>query len=187
MRYLYFIILGCCALSCMGQEIDSKNLCERLVKMYEQDQLYRNYEEIEDPFFRVFDSVRKGEGITKNMYMQYTKEQQLEYGKKIRAIVEKMAIAKQEAKDSLMVLQKKIDIQNSKSLLNIISKNGFPDMKKLNCDGYAAPFLIFVHSPEDFWDEIRIVVQKELKHERVTTGEYDYIMWHLNGRKGSPF
>lgn len=187
MRYLYFIIISCFVLSCKGQEVDSKNLCETLVKLHEKDQLYRDSEELEDPFFKVFDSIRKSEGISKKMYQQYSGQQQLEYGKKIRAIVDKMKITNQKVQDSLMVLQKEIDIQNTKSLLDIISKHGFPSIKKLNCEGYAAPFLIFVHSPEEFWERIRIVIEEELEHERLTKGSYDYIMWHLNGRVGNPF
>ncbi len=187
MRYLCFIIIGCFAHSCKGQEVDSKNLCETIVKMHNQDQLYRDSKELEDPFFKVFDSIRNSEGISKEMYMKFTAKQQLDYGKKIRAIVNEMKITNQKVQDSLMVLQREIDIQNTKSLLDIVSKHGFPSMKKLNCEGYAAPFLIFVHSPEEFWNRIRIVIEKELEHDRMTKGDYDYIMWHLNGRIGTPF
>lgn len=187
MKYKLLFILSCFTILCKGQVRDSEDLCAKLVKMYEQDQLYREMEEVEDPFFRVFDSIRHLEGISREDYMKYSKNQQLEYGKRIRGIVNEMNLKNQNKLDSLMMIQKKIDIQNTRALLDIISKDGFPDFKKLNCDGYAAPFLIFVHSPEEFWSEIETAIKKELKYNRMTTGDYEYIMWHLKGRKGMPF
>ncbi|WP_320244135.1 hypothetical protein [Tenacibaculum sp. 1B UA] len=176
--FIFFTFYSC--------EVKSQDLCTTLNTLYQKDQKYRGSKEMEDPFFRVFDSIRKKEGITREMYMKYTKEEQLEYGKKIRKIVNLMKITNQEVQDSLMDLQIELDKENTKKLLEIVKKNGFPDIKKLNCSSYSAPFSIFLHSPEEYWEEIKEVINKEKKNNRITKGDYDYIMWHVNGRKGSP-
>ena len=78
------------------------------------------------------------------------------------------------------------DIETTESLIKIVKKYGFPDIEKLNCEGYAAPFLIFGHSPEKYWKQIGNIIEKERQAGRMVSGDYEYIKWHINGREGSP-
>ncbi|TXD49767.1 hypothetical protein [Polaribacter sp. IC073] len=141
---------------------------------------------MEDSFFKVFDSIIEKEGISKKEYIKFSKEKQLSYGKKIRKIVNLLKDKNQKKQDSLMSLQIDLDNQNTEKLIKIIEEYGFPDKEKLNCKEYIAPFLVFVHSQEKYWKKIEKVINIEKNKGRISQGDYDYIMWHLNGRKGSP-
>lgn len=186
MKYLKIYLVVLIAFFGCRLNAQSQDLCKTLSDLYEKDQLYRGQKSMQDPFFKVFDSVRKSEGITRKVYMSYPKEKQLEYGRKIRAIVDKMNVANQSVQDSLMDKQVLLDIENTKKMIEITKKYGFPDIKKLKCTEYSAPFLIFVHSPENFWKEIKDLIEVERKKKRISEGDYNYISWHLNGRKGAP-
>lgn len=186
MKYILSILTIIILFSCKKEAIKPQDLCNTLAELYHKDQKYRGSEKMDDPFFKVFDSIRKKEGISKESYMKFSEKEQLEYGKKIRAIVNMMEITNQKVQDSLMDLQIKLDKSNTEDLLKIIKKHGFPDIQLLKCTKYSAPFSIFLHSPEEYWGEIKKVIELENKHNRITKGDYDYILWHVNGRKGSP-
>jgi hypothetical protein len=78
----------------------------------------------------------------------------------------------------------RIDSTNTKYLIELTNKYGFPGMKHLNHD--IPVFTVFVHSNEKDHKEIRKLIKKEYKTGRVSKFERDYIFWHLNGRKGMP-
>lgn len=79
---------------------------------------------------------------------------------------------------------KRIDSTNTKYLIELTKKYGFPGMKHL---GHDIPvFTVFVHSNERFFKKIRKLILKEYKEGRVSKFERDYIIWHLNGRKEMP-
>ncbi len=78
-------------------------------------------------------------------------------------------------------IQNELDIQNTKDLLQITKAKGWPTKIRLNCEK-SAPVVIFRHSPEPFWDEIKIVIEKEYKAKRMTEGDYKFILNHINGR-----
>jgi len=86
--------------------------------------------------------------------------------------------------DSLSKLQDKIDEKNTKQLIAIMQSKCF---KKHNINDSVPYFLIFVHSPPEYKDQIIPILNKELKKGEIQTLQYDFVMWHLNGRKGAPF
>ena len=189
MKYYKFILALIVTLtSCkLNKYKNNETLCEVLVEIYDDDQQYRGMEsELVDPFFKILDSVRISRDLTKKEYRALTEKQQLDYGKIAREIANKKNEVSNKVKDSLWILQSALDLKNTKLLLEIIKERGFPDIKKLDCKGYAAPFLILVHSPEEFWIEIKDILDKEIKNESINKPDYDYIMWHINGRVGRP-
>lgn len=186
--YSFFLMIFFIASSCKSNKYeDNEVLCEVLVNIYDDDQKYRGKEsELVDPFFKILDSIMISEGITKKEYIKFEKSKQLIYGKIARGVADKRNEVSKKVKDSLWALQSSLDEKNTKILIEIIEERGFPDIKKLECKGYASPFLIFVHSPEEYWSEIKNILDQEIKSDRITKGDYDYIMWHINGRKEGP-
>jgi len=161
-------------------------LCRVLAEMHEKDQRYRNAPGMHDPFFAILDSIKAAEGLTIPMYSALPEEVQLAYGKKARSIAGKRGAVMQKHQDSLMQLQKQLDVENTKALLRIVKEHGFPNLEKLGCKSYAVPFLIFGHAPEAFWKEIGEVIQIEKQKSRISEGDYNYIQWHIGSRKGNP-
>lgn len=188
MKYVLIIIVYFLVLSCKSTKYSKQeNSCNFLVELYNNDQLYRNMPELIDPFFKILDSIKSAEGISNDEYTDLSREEQLAYGKKARSIVKKISSIAQKKKDSLMDLQVKLDNRNTRQLLSFVKKKGYPNMKELGCNGYSAPVLIFVHSPEKYWKEVKNMINEEKKEKRISKGDYQYIMWHINGRKGVPF
>jgi len=76
--------------------------------------------------------------------------------------------------------QAKIDEHNTKELIRLTKKYGFPGILHL---GHDVPiFLVFVHSDKAYWDEIRGLIEKEYDAGRISEFGKDYIFWHLDGR-----
>lgn len=160
-------------------------LCNTLIGLHFKDQEYRGLEIMQDPFFGVLDSLIGASGMSRQEYTKVSREEQLDFGRRAKAISENMDRITKSEEDSLMRLQQKLDIENTKTLIAIVKERGFPNMQELNCNGYAAPFLVFGHAPEKFWPEIDKLIEKEKKKGRIGEGDYKYIKWHINGRKGT--
>ncbi|PQJ20627.1 hypothetical protein [Tenacibaculum sp. SG-28] len=126
---LVAIALSCILTSCKKKAQgykDEDTLCQLILKIYKDDQKYRQM--MDDPFFDILDSIQKAEGISNKEYRSFSEKKQLAYGEIARAIAnkrEKKYTKKQE--DSLMQLQKVLDIKNTKLLIDIITKRGFPN------------------------------------------------------------
>ena len=87
--------------------------------------------------------------------------------------------------DSNWVVIKQCDLLNTKKLIEITNKFGFPNNKRLGVYKSKA-YMIFVHSPPQFFDEIRFIINEEYNKKRISEYKKEYIFWHLNGRKGMP-
>jgi tRNA(Leu) C34 or U34 (ribose-2'-O)-methylase TrmL len=87
--------------------------------------------------------------------------------------------------DSIWDYLKIIDDSNTRELIAITKKYGFPNNKRLDVNKSKAYF-IFVHSPRNYFDEIRTLINREYENGRISEYEKGYIFWHLDGRKGMP-
>lgn len=86
------------------------------------------------------------------------------------------------AYDSIKPIQLKIDENNTKRLIEITRKYGFPNIDRL---GAPLPlWLIFQHTPEKYNAEVKRLLKTEVKEKRFPVGEFKMISWHLDGRKG---
>ena len=85
-------------------------------------------------------------------------------------------------KDSLWKIQNQIDKKNTELLIGITKKRGWVSKKELGCTEYISPVVIFRHSPKEFWEEIRPLIEKEYFEKRMTKGDYGFIDNHLKGR-----
>ena len=75
--------------------------------------------------------------------------------------------------------------QTLENSLQSQKKYGFPNNKRLDVNKSKAYF-IFVHSPRNYFDEIRTLMNREYENSRISEYEKGYIFWHLDGRKGMP-
>ncbi len=77
------------------------------------------------------------------------------------------------------------DSINTKKLIAITNEFGFPNNKRLGVYKSKA-FMIFVHSPQKFFPEVRSLITKEYNYQRISEYKKGHIFWHLNGRNGMP-
>jgi len=88
-------------------------------------------------------------------------------------------------KDSLEKIQMNIDDNNTRLLIDITKKYGFPNVERI---GKPIPaWLIFQHSSKDYFSELEKLLDNENKSRRLPDNEYAMIKWHISGRKASPF
>lgn len=88
--------------------------------------------------------------------------------------------------DSLWIEIKKNDEINTKKLIDLTKKYGFPNNKRLKVYKSKAYF-IFVHAPINYFKLINEIVEKEYSESRITEYEKEYIYWHAKyDRKGMP-
>lgn len=82
--------------------------------------------------------------------------------------------------------QKMIEVQetNTKRIVEIIKKYGFPSVERLE-QGIPV-WIILQHASLDYREELLELLEKEFKAKRIPNNEYQMIIWHLNGRKGLP-
>jgi len=161
---------------------DDRELCRILGEMTENDQKYRNSPQLSEPFFKILDSLRITENLTREQYKKLPKEKQLEYGKRARAIADRIPKVDKKEKDSIWNLQIKFDEKNTELLIDITNKRGWVSREELGCEEYISPWVIFRHSPEKYWKEIRPIIEKEYAEKRMVAGDYIMIDNHLKGR-----
>ncbi|MCF6298040.1 MAG: hypothetical protein L3J08_08700 [Flavobacteriaceae bacterium] len=184
MKYIILSILLISSTGCktsLVKKYHGENLCKIISELNENDQKHRGNELIVDPFFSILDSIRDSEGISNNMYGGFSKEKQLAYGRKARAIANKLPQINEQLIDSLMTLQENLDNKNTEILIDIIKKIGYPKMDSLPCK--ESPDLIFLHSQPQYFEEIKLLITKEYK--KGSLNDFKYGMWlrHLGGRK----
>jgi hypothetical protein len=82
------------------------------------------------------------------------------------------------------------DAEHTKRLIEITKKYGFPTVKRIQkyyekdfVDSEFNPFLIFIHAPKKYFDEIENLMRVELEEDRISRCHWGYLLWHINGRK----
>lgn len=91
----------------------------------------------------------------------------------------------QKSVDSIWSILKVNDSLNTKLLINITKDYGFPNNKRLGVPRSKA-YIIFTHAPNFYFKEVRELVEKEYNAGRIIEFKKEYILWHVNGRKGVP-
>lgn len=69
-------------------------------------------------------------------------------------------------------------------MLSIINTYGYPSPSRFRFSGNAE--VIPVHAQPQYADTLRKLLDIEKTEKRITNNEYAYIIWHLNGRVGTP-
>ena len=181
MKYFKIFLAFIFILSCKTRKFKSEeDKCIYFENLIKSDQFYRGSELMVDPFFKILDSLRISEGLTKEDYKSLSVDQQLEYGKRARFIANKNP-SNPKVEDSLMTLQIHLDNKNTKSFLNYIKKFGYPDITKIGCKN--SPDLILLHSQEKYHKEIKRIIDSEFNNGKINSFLYASILRHIGGRK----
>lgn len=83
--------------------------------------------------------------------------------------------------DSIWVLQRKLDVYNTETLLQLTKDYGWLNNERVNCPELDI-WLIFRHSDKQYFDEISQLIDYELAAERLDSFEHKMIRHHLQGR-----
>tara|TARA_B100001063_G_C16610206_1_gene475325 strand:- start:116 stop:736 length:621 start_codon:yes stop_codon:yes gene_type:complete len=82
------------------------------------------------------------------------------------------------------------DAIHTERLIEITRKYGFPNIKRIRkyykdefIDPEFSPAIIFVHAPEKFWKDLKILMKNELEEGRIDQCTYGHMLWHFTGRK----
>lgn len=182
------VIIVCCRSKNINDnqnKIEKNKICELIVEMQEDDQKYRGMSIMRDPFYEILDSIILNQGISHQEYGNLSKDQQQEYGRRARKIADDRPHTSQKIKDSLMILQKALDNKNTEMLIRIIKANGYPQKDSLPCK--KQPDIIFRHSDDKYWEEIKLIINEEYKKGRINDAYYGFILNHIGGRKESDY
>lgn len=176
---MLFLFFSSCQKVNQAEKFQNENLCEILIEIWENDQRYRAI--IQDPFFKILDSIRDSQEISLEEYAAYPKEQRLEYGRIAREIANQRKIEfTKKDRDSIMQLQIQLDNENTELLIKIIETRGLPNEQNSQCEKF--PGHIFVHSQPMYWNKIKEIIDVEKANGNMDSGQYKIIMYHLEGR-----
>lgn len=84
-------------------------------------------------------------------------------------------------KDSVWRLQRKLDVKNTKTLLQLTRKYGWLSDERVDCSELDI-WLIFRHSDKPYFAEILEVIEKEHSAKRLNTFQFNLIKHQINGR-----
>lgn len=177
---LNFLVCALSTFHCLSQNSNSQkdallndNLKEVIHKV---DSIYK----IDQDNRLAFDAVDEKYGLPENsnMVLFHLKERR-------EALLGNRAENYLEELKSLRKKMKEQDVSNVKELIELTGKHGFPGPERLGVKKSKA-YLIFVHTPNNYKDEVRLLIEEEYRAGRMGTYEYQHIIWHLDGRKGMP-
>ena len=88
-----------------------------------------------------------------------------------------------ETNDSIYQLQLEIDKKNTEILINTINEIGWPNPDSIKCKKEVNKIaLIFRHTPKQFFPQVRTLIEREKKLNRIPESDYLFIDHHLKGR-----
>ncbi|WP_228236125.1 hypothetical protein [Allomuricauda sp. M10] len=165
-----------------SQQAQEKDLCSQLVTLVERDQQYRGTNDIiADHVNQVLDSLIQAKGLTPQQFEALPAQEQ---GPTKQLAIK---IAGQQMKpiitnDSLAQLKLALDLENTKTLIDLVQKHGWLTSKNLGCSQSSKTVLIFRHAPKVYWEQVREIIENEKAANRISGYEYYVIDNHLKGR-----
>ena len=82
------------------------------------------------------------------------------------------------------------DEEHTKRMIEITKKYGFPSLNRIKkyydkpfIDPEFNPYIILVHSPKKYWDELKDLMKRELDENIISKCTYGHLLWHFTGRK----
>lgn len=176
-KYLFvFLIISC-------NEPKATISCEIVQEMLRKDQFYRTkHNDLLSPYFYVLDSLVKVNGFNEGMneFSSVDLELQSQLRARAKEIIATRPKPSQTVLDSIWKLQTAIDYENTERLINIIQEVGLSAIDTMDYECGKESLLIFVHTPDELKDEVKKVIDPDLKN--ISENQYNHIMWHLNGR-----
>ncbi|WP_299900118.1 hypothetical protein [uncultured Aquimarina sp.] len=87
-------------------------------------------------------------------------------------------------RDSLENIRYLNDQANTKRILEITEKYGFPNSNRTGKS--IAPWILFHHSPVEYHEKIKPLIEREFNAKRMDSNTYRLLKWHVYGRIGHP-
>ncbi len=82
------------------------------------------------------------------------------------------------------------DEEHTKRMIEITKKYGFPSLKRIRkfykkdfIDPEFNPYILLVHAPKKYWEELKILMKGELENGTINKCTYGHLLWHITGRK----
>ncbi|MUP47408.1 hypothetical protein E0K83_16830 [Gramella sp. BOM4] len=83
-----------------------------------------------------------------------------------------------------------MDAEHTERMIEITKKYGFPSTERIRkyykkefADPEFNPLIIFIHSPNRYWDELKELMLKEYQNGIINQCQYGYALWQFTGRK----
>lgn len=179
--FIVFLFLSFAKSFAQNAEIDIQNekfikdidiIIEELQFMYDTDQALREYTLFKTYNKALTDSIESLPSDKVREYIQSKNFKSDSIGKRIR---EKYILP--------------IDSLNIERIIELTKIYGFPSISRIKkiykkeLDKEFNPYLLVVHAPKKYWEELKLIIKKELKNKNLSRCEYGHMLWHLNGRK----
>ena len=152
---------------------DIVSLVEEMEFMYGYDQTLREY-----TIFKTFDKSETDriENLTDSLRIEEMKKRRFESDSIGKLIWRKYISPK--------------DSEHTERMIEITKKYGFPSLKRIKkyydkefVDPEFNPYILFVHSPKRYWEELKVLMKNELENGIIEKCTYGHILWHITGRK----
>lgn len=82
------------------------------------------------------------------------------------------------------------DALHTERLIEITKKYGFPSVDRIRkfynkefVDSEFRPMLIFIHSPSQYWEELKVLILEEYRIGNINQCQYGYLLWQFTGRQ----
>jgi hypothetical protein len=82
------------------------------------------------------------------------------------------------------------DAEHTKRIIEITKTYGFPTLERIKkyydkefIDPEFNPLILLIHSPEKYWEELKILMLNEYESGILNKCQYGYLLWHFTGRK----
>ncbi len=153
-------------------ENDIDLIVEELKFMYDTDQAIREYNLFKTYDKAITDSI---ENLPQEKTREYILSKKFKSDSLGKRINEKYILP--------------IDELNTKRIIELTEIYGFPSKSRIEkkykekLDEEFNPYILIVHAPKKYWDELKVIIKKELDSKHLSRCEYGHILWHLNGRK----
>lgn len=186
MRAYLILFLLSCFIGCRPaiNMNDNAALCSQLTEMLQEDQRYRslNADYMIEHYPRILDSLRTVHKMMDRNDTIISKDYIDAVHRKARQLAMYRGAPNLMNSDSIRELQRRIDIQNTRTLLRIVDKKGWVNQSSLSCENRLRTWQIFRHAPKKYWKRIRPLIEHERKVGRLGKIEYKIIDNHIQGR-----
>lgn len=154
-------------------EKDINALVEEMEFMYGYDQTMREY-----TLYKTFDKSETDfiEKLPDSVRMEEMKKRRLVTDTLNRYIFEKYI--------------NPMDALHTERIITITKKYGFPSKKRIaRCykkefnDPEFNPLILLIHSPRQYWEDLKILMLEEYQNGIINQCEYGYLLWQFTGRE----
>lgn len=151
---------------------DIISLVEEMEFMYGYDQIIREY-----TLFKTFDKSETDriENLPDSLKLEEMNKRQFE-SDSIGTIIWRRYISPKDEEHTLRMIE-------------ITRKYGFPTVDRIRkyynkkfVDPEFNPYILLVHAPKKYWEELKLLMKSELDKGRISKCTYGHLLWHCTGR-----